>query len=218
MTPMEPTDLTETQRSFLDYLDREIRAAGQTPSLRKAAADLGVSHAAVGQLIKALEARGYLRREGRYSRILHILNRAGRAAGHHRFREIAVIGRITAGLPMYAQQEWEGTVVVDAGIYRGRDLFSLRVRGDSMRDAGILDGDIAVCEPRQFAENGEIVVALIHGEEATVKRFFRRENHVELRPENPAYPPVRYGFEEILIQGKVVGVVRGPEGIPHTAA
>ena len=218
MTPMEPTDLTETQCSFLDYLDREIRVAGRAPSLRKAAADLGTSHAAVGQLIKVLEGKGYLRREGRYSRTLHLLNRAGQAAGHHRFREIAVIGRIMAGLPMYAQQEWDGTVVVDAGIYRGRDLFSLRVRGDSMRDAGILDGDIAVCEPRQFAENGEIVVALIHGEEATVKRFFRRENQIELRPENPAYPSVRYGFDEILIQGKVVGVVRGPEGIPHTAA
>lgn len=215
---MKPTELTETQLNFLEYLDREIRAAGRAPSLREAAADLGISHAAVGQLIKALEAKGYLRREGRYSRTLHILNRAGEAAGPQRFREISIIGRITAGLPMYAQQEWEGTVVVDAGLYRGRDLFSLRIRGDSMRDAGILDGDIAVCEPRQFAENGEIVVALVHGDEATVKRFFRRPDHVELRPENPAYRPIRYGFDEILIQGKVVGVVRGPEGIPHTAA
>lgn len=215
---MKPTALTETQQRFFDYLDQEIRATGRSPSLRKAASDLGISHAAVSQLIKALEAKGYLRREGRYSRTLHILNRAGEVVGRHRFREISIIGRITAGVPMYAQQEWEGTVVVDAGVYKGRDLFSLRVRGDSMRDAGILDGDIAVCEPRQFAENGEIVVALIRGDEATVKRFFRRIDHVELRPENSAYRPVRYGFDEILIQGKVVGVVRGPEGIPHTAA
>lgn len=218
MKPTESTDLTQTQQRFLAYLDREIRVAGRAPSLRKSASDLGISHAAVGHLIKALEAKGYLRREGRYSRTLHILNRVGDAAGPHRFREIAVVGRITAGMPMYAQQEWEGTVVVDAGVFRGRDLFSLRIRGDSMRDAGILDGDITVCEPRQFAENGEIVVALVHGDEATVKRFFRHIDHVELRPENPAYRPVRYGFDEILIQGKVVGVVRGPEGVPHTAA
>jgi repressor LexA len=82
-----------------------------------------------------------------------------------------------------------------------------------MRDAGILDGDLAICEPRQYARNGEIVVALIHSEEATVKRFFRHEDHIELRPENSAYPPTRYGFSEILIQGKVIGIQRGPEGI-----
>jgi repressor LexA len=215
MKPISSTDLTETQRRVLAYLHREIRSTGRTPSLRKAAGDLGISHAAVGRLIKALETKGYLRREGRYSRVLHILNRADETAGLHRFREVAVIGRITAGLPMYAQQEWAGTVVVDAEIYRGRDLFSLRIRGDSMRGAGIFDGDIAVCEPRQFAENGEIVVALIHGDEATVKRFFRRGDHIELRPENAAYQPTRYAFDEILIQGKVVGVVRGPKGIPH---
>ncbi len=210
-------ELTETQQNFLDYLGREVRTAGRTPSLRKAAADLGVSHTAVRHLIKVLEVKGCLRREGRYSRTLHILNRPGAMLGPHRFRKISIIGRITAGLPMYAQQEWEGTVVVDAGIYKGRDLFSLRVRGDSMQGAGILNGDIVVCEPRQFAANGEIVVALVHGDEATVKRFFRRDGHVELRPENPAYRPVRYAFGDILIQGKVVGVVRGPEGIPHAA-
>jgi repressor LexA len=70
-----------------------------------------------------------------------------------------------------------------------------------------------ICEPRQYAENGEIVVALIDQEEATVKRFFRRRDHIELRPENPAYQPMRYGFNEVLIQGKVIGVHRGPEGI-----
>ena len=80
-----------------------------------------------------------------------------------------------------------------------------------MRDAAILDGDLVICEPRQYAQNGEIVVALLRQEEATVKRFYLHENHVELRPENPAYRPVRYGFDEILVQGRVVGVHRGPE-------
>ena len=82
-----------------------------------------------------------------------------------------------------------------------------------MKNAAILDGDLVICTPRQFAENGEIVVALIRQEEATVKRFFRGRDHIELRPENPAYPPQRYRFDDILIQGKVVGVHRGPEGI-----
>ena len=82
-----------------------------------------------------------------------------------------------------------------------------------MRDAGILDGDLAICEPRQYAHNGEIVVALIGREEATVKRFFLRENAIELRPENRAYPVLRYAFDEVLVQGKVVGLQRGPESI-----
>jgi repressor LexA len=124
-----------------------------------------------------------------------------------------VVGRVTAGLPLYAQQEWEGSLVLDSDLYRGQHLFALRVRGDSMRGAGILDGDMAVCTPRQYAENREIVVALIHEEDATVKRFFLHRDHVELRPENPDYPVMRYGFDEVLIQGRVIGIQRGAAGI-----
>jgi repressor LexA len=80
-----------------------------------------------------------------------------------------------------------------------------------MKNAGLLDGDLAICEPRQYAQNREIVVALIREEEATVKRFFLHPDHIELRPENPAYDPIRYGFDEVLVQGKVVGIHRGPE-------
>ena len=89
--------------------------------------------------------------------------------------------------------------------------YFLRVQGDSMRDAGILEGDLAICEPRQFAANGEIVVALVGGEEATVKRFFYRGDHIELRPENDRHPVQTYTLGEVLIQGKVIGIQRGPE-------
>ena len=125
-----------------------------------------------------------------------------------RWREVPIVGDIAAGLPLYAQQEWGGSVVIDSTLYRGPNLFALWVKGESMRDAAILDGDLVICEPRQFAEDGEIVVALINQEEATVKRFFRRKRYIELRPENPAYKPVRYDFNEILVQGKVIGVQR----------
>jgi repressor LexA len=80
-----------------------------------------------------------------------------------------------------------------------------------MKDAGILDGDLAVCEPRQFAENGEIVAVLIRQEEATIKRFFLRKKHIELRPENAAHRPMICRFDEVLIQGKVIGIQRGPD-------
>lgn len=205
--------LTPKQQTLLDYLKQEIEPGGMAPSLRTAALALGISHAAVAQLLRALENKGYIRRKGRYSRTIQVLEAGADGAENLRRKEIPVIGSITAGLPMYAQEEWDGTVVVDAAIYPGEHLFALRIQGDSMKDAGILNQDLAICTPRQYAQNNEIVVALIRQEEATVKRFFLRSDHIELRPDNPAYSPRTYGFDEILIQGKVVGIVRGPDGM-----
>ncbi|MBW1897653.1 MAG: transcriptional repressor LexA [Deltaproteobacteria bacterium] len=206
-------ELTMKQKTLLHYLEKEVARTGKSPSLRQAASDMGVSHAAISQLIKMLEAKGVVRRDGRYGRNLLLLNRIQETTGSMRWVEVPVIGSIAAGLPLYAQQEWDGSIVVDSSIYRGTNLFALRIRGDSMKNAAILDRDIVICEPRQFAENGEIIVALIHQEEATVKRFFLREKQIELCPENPAFKPVTYAFNEILIQGKVIGVQRGPEGM-----
>ncbi len=205
---MHRTSLTPRQRELLDYLTREMERTGVTPSLRTAARALGISHTAVASLLHGLERKGWIRRQGRYSRSLQILSRPDDGSGHG--RRIPVIGRVAAGLPLYAQQEWAGEIVVDSRIYRGDNLFALRVRGDSMRDAGILEHDLAICEPRQFAENGEIVVALLHNEEATVKRFFYLGDHIELRPANDAYPVMRYALGEVLIQGRVIGILRSP--------
>ncbi len=209
---MQPS-LTEKQQRVLDYLQHAIAGSGQAPSLRQAATDLGVSHAAIAQILKTLEEKGYLKREGRYSRTIYLLNQAREPAALQRWREIPIIGRVTAGLPMYAQTEWDGSTVLDATVFRGQNLFALRIQGASMKDAGILDGDLAICEPRQYARNGEIVVALINNEEATVKRFFLHKTHIELRPENPDYPSLRYSFSDVLIQGNVIGIQRGPDGI-----
>lgn len=206
-----PRQLTPTQQRLLDYLQRKIAADGQAPSLREAAADLRVSHAAVARTLKALESKECVRREGRYGRTVHLLNRAREVAALQRGRDVPIVGRIAAGLPMYAQAQWDGSVTLDAGIFRGQNLFALRVRGDSMQTAGILDGDLVICEPCQYARNGEIVAALIRGEEATVKRFFLRADHIELRPENSAYTPMRFGFGEVLVQGKVIGLLRTME-------
>ncbi len=204
---MEP-ELTPGQRRLFDYLKNIIERTGNAPSLRQAAQDLGVSHAAISQGLKLLEQKGVVKRQGRYSRTLYLISPTGETAAAQRWREVPVVGRVTAGLPLYAQQEWEGGLVLDRTLYRGQHLFALRVQGDSMKGAGILDGDMAVCAPRQYAENGEIVVALIHAEEATIKRFFLHRDHVELRPENPDYPVMHYGFDEVLIQGRVIGIQR----------
>ncbi|PIP38989.1 MAG: repressor LexA [Desulfobacterales bacterium CG23_combo_of_CG06-09_8_20_14_all_51_8] len=203
--------LTPKQKRLLDYLRERLTETGIFPSLRQAAHDLGISHTAVAQMLKLLETKELIRREGRYQRTVHLINPDRQPAGLHRWKEVPVIGRITAGLPMYAQQEWNGSLVVDSDLYKGTSLFALYVIGDSMINAGILNGDIAICEPRQYAGNGEIIVALIHQEEATVKRFFVREDHILLQPENPDFKAMRYNFDEVLVQGKVIGIQRGPD-------
>ena len=201
--------LTRRQRELFDYLRGRMEAGQDAPSLRTAAEELGVSHTAVAGLLQTLQDKGWLRREGRYSRSLVLLDPGTPDPGG--VRAVPIIGRVAAGLPLYAQQEWAGSVLVDSTVFRGDNLFALRVQGDSMSDAGILEGDLAICEPRQFAANGEIVVALIGGEEATVKRFFYRGDHIELRPENDRHPVQTYTLGEVLIQGKVIGIQRGPE-------
>ena len=202
--------LTAKQKDFLGYLQDYLEHEGKAPSLRTAAADLGISHTAVAQLLAQLEKKGVVEREGRYSRTIRLTDSNDEKVNRRNGRELPIVGQITAGMPMYAQQEWDGTVVVDPHLFRGENLFCLRVKGNSLHDAGIMDGDLAVCEPRQYAENGEIVAVLLHHEEATVKRFFLKSDCVELHPENRSYPIMRYRFNELLVQGKVIGIVRGP--------
>jgi repressor LexA len=204
----ESMDLTARQEAFFNYLKEKIGRDGRAPSLREAALDMGVSHTAVAQTIQQLEKKGVIERDGHYSRTIRLKSSNADGEAEPRVRRLPVVGQITAGLPMYAQQEWNGTVVVDGNLFRGENLFCLRIRGNSMEDAGILDGDLVICEPRQYAENGEIVAALIHGEEATVKRFFLKKDHIEMRPESNAYRTTCYHFGELLVQGKVVGVLR----------
>lgn len=203
--------LTKKQQHLFDYLQEHLEQEGRSPSLRQAAGDLGVSRNAVAQLLVQLERKGAVEREGRYSRSIRILPQQDTQKENVQFRKLPVIGRITAGLPMYAQQEWDGSVVVDGTMFTGNNLFCLRIQGSSMQGAGILDGDLVICEPRQYAESGEVVAVLIQGEEATVKRFFLGEDYIELRPENKKFQSVQYPFSDILVQGKVVGVVRSYE-------
>jgi repressor LexA len=206
-------ELTERQQRFYDYLAEKIREDGRAPSLREAASAMGISHNAVAQLISQLERKGVLAREGHYSRSIRLMAEDEVVPPESgRGRELPIIGQVTAGLPMYAQEEWDGTVLVDSTLFPGDNLFCLRIKGDSMHNAGILNGDLVICEPRQYAENGEIVAVLVHGEEATVKRFFLHPDHIEMRPENDSYPVMRYPFGELLVQGKVVGVIRGDNG------
>ena len=175
-------ELTDKQRQLLDYLMERMDEEGRIPTLRQAAVDLGVSHTAVAQLMNQLEKKNVLEREGYYGRTVCLYPRPRQSRSAGTGRELPIVGRVTAGLPMYAQQEWEGTVVVDSSVFPGDNLFCLRIKGRSMQDAGILDGDLVVCEPRQYAENGEIVAKasteneeiLSHDLDCTLVEDFRR--------------------------------------------
>ena len=202
-------ELTKKQKKLLFYIIDYKQQHQETPSLRKCAADMGVTHAAIAQLIKTIEQKGAIKRHGRYGRSISVNKEIEREQQRHfNAVSIPIIGDIIAGLPLYAQQSWAGSICVDAEQFQGENLFALTIKGDSMKDAAILDGDLVVCKPRQFAENGEIIVALIHNEEATVKRFFRLKNQIELRPENDKFKSKLYSFDDVLIQGKIVGVIR----------
>ena len=139
-------ELTEKQEFFLEYLKDRVAADGRAPSLREAADDMGVSHTAVAQMLQQLERKGVLEREGHYSRTIRFRSDERTSGKRGRSRELPVIGQITAGLPMYAQQEWDGTVVVDGNRFTGDNLFCLRIQGNSMQDAGILNGDLVICD------------------------------------------------------------------------
>ncbi len=205
---MARPELTWKQQRIFNYLKQEIRNRGQAPSLRTAAADLNISHAAVAQAMGILERKQYIRRHGRYSRVIRIIDPAGQTDMTHYLTQVPVIGQITVGQPIYAAQEQAGTVLVDSRLYPGKYLFAIRVQGNSMKNAGILDQDLAICTPRQYAHNREIVVALVHQEKATIKRFFLHSDFIELRPENPDFKSRTYAFDQILIQGKVTGILR----------
>jgi repressor LexA len=115
-------DLIPKQINFLKYLKKEIELKRRSPSLREAASDLNISHAAVAQSIRTLESKGYLRRDGRYSRKIHLISFNKDTKSVKRWQEIPIIGKVAAGLPLYAQQEWDGTIVIDGNIYQGHNF------------------------------------------------------------------------------------------------
>jgi repressor LexA len=205
---MEPR-LTRRQQEVLGFIRMFSQRHGVPPTVREIGERFRVTPRAAFDHLRALERKGFLRRRatsGRTSRALTLADR-GPAV-----REIPVLGRIAAGVPLQSEENREGTLPVAADWFgnRGEDMFSLRVRGESMIGAHILDGDLVVVRRQDHAQPGDIVVALVDGE-ATVKRFARDGAAVVLKPENPAVSPIslRSPESELRILGKVVGLVRG---------
>ena len=190
--------LTKSQQKIYDFL-KDRSQYGIPPSVREICAATGLkSTSTVHAHLKALENLGYISRDAGLNRAIHI-------EGCEQTAQVPILGKVTAGLPILAGEEIQGYLPITASQQRGRELFALTVQGESMKNAGILDGDYVVVERTPTARDGDIVVALIE-DEATVKRLYRETDCVRLQPENDAFEPIY--AKEVIILGKVVSVVR----------
>jgi repressor LexA len=197
-------DLTKRQREIFDYISRYLSRHGYPPTVREIGKAVGLhSSSTVHAHLSKLETLGVLKRDPSKPRALEVL--AQRAKRAVRPSGLPVVGNVAAGEPILAEENIEDYLEVPDMIGGEDGDYILRVRGESMKDAGILEGDFVVVRKSEQARNGEIVVALI-GEEATVKRFFREKDHVRLQPENKSMKPLRSRDAQIL--GRVVGVFR----------
>lgn len=193
--------LTKSQQKVYDYI-RECAQESRIPSVREICAVTGLKSTSTVHLhLKTLEEKGLIERDKG-------LNRSIRLSGSEKSAQIPIMGRVTAGMPILAVEDIEGYVPVSESVRRGRELFALRVCGESMINAGILDGDIAIVHRTPVADNGDIVVALIE-DEATVKRFYKENGHFRLQPENDAYEPII--VDEVVLLGKLVSIYRNFE-------
>jgi repressor LexA len=206
-------ELTERQQEIWDFLVEYTERQGYPPTVREIGEAVGLaSPSTVHAHLANLERAGVLRRDPTKPRALELTGhrRAARPAPGTRFHTLPLIGEIAAGGPLLADQNIEDHLGVPEPLARGGEEFLLRVKGDSMIEAGILDGDFVVVERTQDAKNGDIVVALAGedetAEEATVKRFFHENGRVRLQPENAALEPIYADHVQIL--GKVIGVFR----------
>ena len=210
--------LTERQREIYDFVVGYVDRHGYPPTVREIGEAVGLaSSSTVHAHLANLERAGYLKRDPTKPRALELVKRgreaaasAGAATDVGDVRVLPLVGEIAAGGPLLAEENVEGHLAVPEPLSRGGEEFLLRVKGESMRDAGILAGDYVVVHRQQTARNGDIVVALAGedetADEATVKRFFREDGRVRLQPENDALEPIYATHVQIL--GKVVGVFR----------
>src|SRR3954452_2959381 len=202
---MVELNLTKRQREIFDFIKGYSASHGYPPTVRDIGKAIGLtSSSTVHAHLANLEKRGRVRRDPRKPRPLELLGEAARKVVPGP-SGLPLIGRVAAGAPILAEENIEEYVefpLIAGGAHRE---YVLRVRGDSMKDAGILDGDFVVVQRQDTATNGEIVVALV-GEEATVKRYFRESDHIRLQPENETMEPIR--TREAVVMGRVVGVFR----------
>lgn len=200
-------ELTKRQRQILDFIRAEIHRRGFPPSVREIGEAVGLSSSStVHSHLAALETKGFIRRDPSKPRALEVLDYrdTDRGIDYGEVQALPVVGAVAAGEPILAAENIEQTLPLPAEFARD-STFILRIKGDSMIEAGILDGDFVVVRQQSTATNGDIVVAMLD-EEATVKRFFREADRVRLQPENAALEPIY--ARDVTILGKVTALFR----------
>ncbi len=204
-------DLTKRQQEIFDFIRRYSAKYGYPPTVRDIGKAVGLaSSSTVHAHLANLEKIGLLRRDPSKPRAIELLDRAVGSAVDSmrsivRAEGLPLVGSVAAGQPVLAEENIEDYIAVPEAAGGGEGEYLLRVRGDSMKNIGILEGDFVVVRPQDTAQQGEIVVALL-GEEATVKRFFRETDHIRLQPENETMEPIR--SKEVKVLGRVVGLLR----------
>lgn len=200
------TDISTRQQEILDFIRETVADRGYPPSVREIGEAVGLSSpSTVHSHLSTLEATGHLRRDPTKPRAIEVLGEGSHAAN---VRNVPLVGRIAAGSPILAEEDIEGVYALPVEFVGDGPIFMLKVKGESMIEAGILDGDFVVIHRQPDALDGEIVAALINGEEATVKRLERKNGTVILHSENPAFEPMVF-TEGVELIGKVVTVMRG---------
>ncbi len=212
-TVTDSHDLTDRQRQILDLISATVRDRGYPPSVREIGEAVGLSSpSTVHSHLSALERTGYLRRDPSKPRAIEVIDDGTPESSLHRapVRDVPLVGQIAAGSPILAEEDIQEIYPLPTELVGNDPVFMLDVRGDSMIDAGIFDGDYVVIRRQSVANDGQLVAALISEEEATVKRLRRKDGRVILEAENPAYPPMVF-TEGVEILGIVVAVLRRVE-------
>lgn len=205
------TDLTERQRQVLEFIDAEVRDRGYPPSVREIGEAIGLSSSStVHAHLAALQDKGFLKRDPTKPRAMELVydSTSGSAIERRPVRHIPLVGQVAAGTSVIADQRIEETIPVPEDFTGAGQLFMVKVKGDSMIEAGILDGDYVVVRQQTTADPGEIVVAGIPDEEGTVKTYLRRRGKVVLRPEHPTMEEMVFDPDDVSIYGKVVTLLR----------
>jgi repressor LexA len=199
--------LTERQKQVLEFIKHYIRTSRYPPTIREIAEHLDVSVKGAYDHLKALQRKQVVKCNLNRSRAIKLLG-DNEIYEESRSSSVPILGAVAAGKPLFAEENMDGTLMVPQGYLRSGKFFALRVRGDSMKDAGIFDGDITVVRHQANADNGDIVVALVD-EAVTLKRFYLEKNRVQLKSENPAFPPIY--TQNVRILGKLLFLLRNYE-------
>ena len=211
---MSSSELSNKQLMILEFIKEQLLAKGYPPSVREICQAVGLkSTSTVHSHLNKLEKLGYIRRDPTKPRAIEILDGGNVFANNNNtvMQEIInlpLVGQVTAGEPILAQQNIQEYIPLPAQLIKGTDTFLLKVKGESMINAGILDNDYVVVDKGATASNSQIVVALVNKESATVKRFFKEGNNVRLQPENDFMDPIILNERDVEIVGTVTGVFR----------